>query len=331
MKDIEIGYQMSLEQFQPDVALGHAMLAEDAGFESIWASDHFMPWFHTNAATGFAWSWLGSAAQATKKIRFGTGLTCPILRYHPALVAQAFATLDHMYKDRIFLSLGTGEALNEMPLGYNWPSYNQRIRKLAESIEIIRRLWSGELLSYKSNHYTVRKAKLYTLPKGKIPIFVAAAGPTAAEFAGRAGDGLLTVAAPDDAFFKNVLFPAVERGLKASQKDTVSFQKNVEVQVSYDEDYESAIRSARPWAGSLMPVFYKYAIPDPKEIENHGNLVGNEQLAETWVIATSSEPIIKCIERYTNLGFTGIHITSSSPSQEKFIDLFKKQVLPSMK
>jgi len=330
-KDMEIGYQMSLEQLQPDVALDHAVLAEKYGFESIWASDHFMPWYHTDAASSFAWSWLGAAAQATKKIRFGTGLTAPTFRYHPGLVAQAFATLDHMFSGRIFLSLGTGEALNEMPLGYDWPQHGERLRRLEEAIQVIRKLWTGELVSFKGSYYRLRKAKLYTPPKTKIPIYVAASGPKAAEAAGCVGDGLLTITNPDDAFFTDLIFPAMERGLKSSGREKEGFVRNVELQVSYDEDYDRAIQSVRPWAGNVMPIFFNLGVSDPRVIEEHGKFVGNDELAKIWVVTTSSEPIVKGIERYAKLGFTGVHITSSSPSQEKFMQLFHKEILPALR
>jgi G6PDH family F420-dependent oxidoreductase len=323
---------MSLEQFQPDVALNHAILADQAGFESIWASDHFMPWYHTNASSCFAWSWIGAAAQATKKTKFGTGLTCPSFRYHPGIVAQAFATLDHMFKGRIFVSLGTGEALNEMPLGYAWPAHGERLERLEEAVKVMRKLWTGELVSFRGKYYSLKKAKLYTPPKEKIPIFLAASGPKAAELAGRLGDGLLTIANPDDNYYKELLFPAVERGLRSSELgDNHRFERNVELQVSYDQDYNKAVESVRPWAGNVMPIFFNLGVSDPRVIEEHGKFVGNEELAKIWVIATSSEPIIKAIERYERLGFTGVHITSSSPSQEKFIELYRREIMPAVK
>jgi len=323
---------MSLEQFQPDVALQHAILAEKYGFESIWASDHFLPWYHTNASTAFAWSWLGAAAQATKTIKFGTGLTCPTFRYHPGLVAQAFATLDYMYPGRIFISLGTGEALNEMPLGYDWPQHGERLKRLEEAIEVIRKLWTGDLISFKGTFYRLRKAKLYTPPRQKIPIYVAASGPKAAELSGRVGDGLLTVPNPDDSYYKDTIFPAMNRGLKLSGREgSTHFEKHIELQVSYDEDYEAAIKSVRPWAGNVMPIFFNLGVSDPRVIEEHGLFVGDRELAKIWVVSTSSEPIVKAIERYIRLGFTGVHITSSSPSQEKFMKVFEKEVRPVFK
>jgi G6PDH family F420-dependent oxidoreductase len=129
-KVLDLGYQLPTEQFQPDIALQHIVLAEQAGFDSIWVSDHFLPWFHTDAAGSFAWALIASAAQATKRVKIGTGVTCPILRYHPGIVAQAFATLEYMYSNRVFVSLGTGEALNEAPLGYKWPTYRERVERL---------------------------------------------------------------------------------------------------------------------------------------------------------------------------------------------------------
>jgi coenzyme F420-dependent glucose-6-phosphate dehydrogenase len=327
---LDIGYQISLEQFQPDVALEHVLLAESAGFDSIWVSDHFLPWFHTNAACSFAWTFIASCAQATKKIKFGTGITCPILRYNPGLVAQAFATMNYMYPDRIFLSLGTGEALNEVPLGNPWPSYHERVRRLEEAIDVVRKLWTGDLISFKGKFFKLSKAKLYTPPRTRIPIFVAASGPTVSEVAGRLGDGLLTLPAPDETY-KDVIFPALERGLRASNRKFADVEKSIEVWMSYGDDYDKAIQSVRPWAGSLLPVFFKLGVYDPREIEAHGELVGDEQLSRAWVVATSAEPLIKAIERYERLGFTQVHITSSSPDQKKFIKLFGEEVLPHFK
>jgi coenzyme F420-dependent glucose-6-phosphate dehydrogenase len=329
-RGVEIGYTASLEQFQPDVALEHAVLAEKVGFEAVWASDHFLPWYHTDASCGFAWSWLGAVGHATQKTKLGTGLTCPIFRYHPALVAQAFATLNYMFGSRIFLALGSGEALNEVPLGYDWPRFTTRAKRLEEAIGIIRKLFTGELVNFKGRYYRLRRAKLYTPPKGRIPIFVAASGPTVAEIAGRLADGFLTLPASEE-HYTRVLFPALEKGARSAQRNTDDVEKAIEVWMSYDEDYDKALKSVKPWAGSLLPVFFKLGVYDPKEIEEHGNLVGDKQLAEAWTIATSSEPMIKTVEKFVKLGFGNIHITSSSPDQRKFIQFFGKKALPYLK
>jgi coenzyme F420-dependent glucose-6-phosphate dehydrogenase len=326
----DLGMQLSMEQFQPDVGLEHVMLAEKAGFDSIWASDHFLPWFHTGAACGFAWTFIASCAQATKKIKFGTGITCPTFRYNPAIVAQAFATLNYMYKDRIFLSVATGEALNEVPVGYTWPSYMERVHRLEEAIEVIRKLWTGELVSFKGKYYRLNKAKLYTPPRSKIPIFVAAAGPTVAELAGRVGDGFLTAPGPENVY-QDVLFPAVEKGLRASNRSFDSIDRSIEIWMSYDKDADKAVKSIRPWCGSMLPVFYKLGVYDPREIEFHGDFVGDEQIAKVWTVGTSSEPFIKAIEKHAKLGFNQIHITASSPDNKNFIELMGKEIIPYFK
>jgi coenzyme F420-dependent glucose-6-phosphate dehydrogenase len=330
MNRVEIGYQASLEQFQPDVALAHAVLAEKSGFDSIWASDHFLPWYHTDASCGFAWTYLGAVGQATKKIKFGTGVTCPIFRYHPGLVAQAFATMNYMFGNRVFLALGTGEALNEAPLGHEWPSFRTRAERIEEAAVIIRKLFSGETINFKGRHYRLRKAKLYTPPRSKIPIFIAASGPTVAQVAGRLADGFLTLPAAEE-YYRDVLFPALKKGARAAKRNFEDIEKAVEMWMSYDEDYDNAMASVRPWAGSLLPVFFKLGVYDPKEIEYHGTLVGDRQLADSWVIATSSEPMIKAVEKFVKLGFTNLHITSSSPDQKKFIQFFGKKALPYLK
>ncbi|MEM4246461.1 MAG: TIGR03557 family F420-dependent LLM class oxidoreductase [Candidatus Bathyarchaeia archaeon] len=208
-----LGYKASHEQYQPDKLLMHAVLAEKYGFEALWASDHFHPWAHTGAAGGFAWVWIASAAERTKKVRIGTSVTAPILRYHPAIVAQAFATLSYTYPDRIFLGLGAGEALNESPLGYAWPTAKQRVEMLEEAIVIIRKLWSEDFVSYQGK-YTLKKAKLYTKPPKPIKIIVATAGVKVAKLAGRLADGILLVSGSQAIEQSKKLFQAFESGAK---------------------------------------------------------------------------------------------------------------------
>ena len=328
MRHFKIGYQASLEMFQPDVALEHALLAEKSGFDSIWASDHFLPWFDSNASAGFAWTWLASVAQATRGPELGTGATCPILRYHPAVVAQAFASLDYMYPGRFFISLGTGEALNEVPMGYKWPAHAERAGRLEEAVEVMRRLWTGERVNMTGKYYNLQNARLYTPPKTRIPIYVAASGPIAAEVAGRIADGFLTIPGAVQRY-KEVLFPALEKGARAAQKDVESIDKALEVHMAYDEDSDRALRSARRWAGCLT----RGALdnPDPRTLESMGSSVSDQQLSQAWIIATSSDPLIQAIEGYVKLGFRNVHVTSSSPSQIKFIEMFGREVIPYLK
>jgi coenzyme F420-dependent glucose-6-phosphate dehydrogenase len=195
---LKIGYLAPMEQYQPLPMLQYTMAAEKAGFDSIWVSDHFHPWFHNNAAGGFAWVWMAAAAERTNSVEIGTAVTCPILRYNPAIVAQAFATLACMYPNRIFLGLGTGEAMNEVPVGCEWPKFAERVERLEESIRIMKLLWNENFVTFNGKYYKLRKANLYTKPKSPPPIFVASTGARVAEIAGRHADGLLTVPLPKE-------------------------------------------------------------------------------------------------------------------------------------
>jgi coenzyme F420-dependent glucose-6-phosphate dehydrogenase len=208
---LALGYYSDLNQRTPRQALEYAVMAEKEGFDSVCTCDHFHPWVHTGASGGFAWVWLGSLGERTNRVMMGTGLTAPTIRYNPAIVAQAFATLSDLYPSRVFIALGTGEAMNELPLGFDWPSHRERAQRLEEAIKIMRLLWTKEFVDFKGHYYRLSKANLYTKPPTSIPIYVAANGPKVAELAGRLGDGFLTLPFPDS-HYKDVLFPAVDRG-----------------------------------------------------------------------------------------------------------------------
>jgi len=307
--------------------LDFAVEADKAGFDSIWTSDHFHPWAHNNASAGFAWVWMAAAAERTKRVELGTAVTCPILRYNPAIVAQAFATLRTLYPERIFIGLGTGEALNEMPVGCPWPSFRERVERLEEAIQIMRMLWSRELVSFKGKYYRLRKANLYTKPTSPPPIFVAASGKTTARLAGKHGDGLLTLLAPEE-HYRNVVFPAMEEGAKSVGRNPRELVKAIEIAVSYDKDYDKAIEASRYWSGSLLPVMLTQRIYDTREVEACGRLVGDKQIAENRLIGTNPEEHIKHLEKFLKLGFQHIYVQSSSPDEIETIRMYSKHVLP---
>ena len=324
---MKIGYACEHEQYQPDLLLDFAVEADKAGFDSIWTSDHFHPWAHNNASAGFAWVWMAAAAERTKRVELGTAVTCPTLRYNPAIVAQAFATLRSLYPGRIFIGLGTGEALNEMPVGCPWPSFRERVERFEEAIQIMRMLWSKELVSFKGKYYRLRKANLYTKPTSPPPIFVAASGKTTARLAGKYADGLLTLLAPEEHYL-NVVFPAMEEGAKSVGRDPRELVKAVEIAVSYDKDYDKAIEASRYWSGALLPVMLTQQIYDTREVEACGRLVGDKQIAENRLIGTNPEEHIKHLEKFLKLGFQHIYIQSSSPDEIETIRMYSKHVLP---
>ncbi len=324
---LKLGYATEHEEYQPGRLLEFAAEAENAGFESIWTSDHFHPWWHTNAAGGFAWVWMASAAERTKHVEIGTAVTCPTLRYNPAIVAQAFATMRAMYPERIFIGLGTGEALNEVPVGCSWPSFKERVERLEEAIKVMKLLWSENFVNFRGKYYRLRKANLYTKPTSPPPIYIGAAGPTVARMAGRLADGFLTVN-PEEENYNNVLIPALEKGARESGRDPRSIIRAVELGVSFDDDYDKALAKARSWAGGLLPAMYKHEIYDPREVEEHGSYVGDKQVAQTRLIGTKPEDHIKHLEKYIKRGFQHIYIQSSSPDELRTIRMYAKEVLP---
>jgi len=327
---LALGYYSDITQRSPTQALRYATMAEKEGFDSIWTGDHFHPWVHTDAKCGFAWVWFGSLGERTTRVMFGPGLTAPTIRYHPAIVAQAFATLGDMYPGRPFIALGTGEAMNELPLGLNWPPFKERAERLEEAIKIMRLLWTKEFVDFRGKYYRLRGANLYTKPQKPIPLYVAANGPKVAEIAGRYADGFLTLPFPDS-HYTDVLFPALEEGARETGRDPSKIEKLMELQMSYDEDYDKAVQAARWWAPTVMPIFFKAPISDPREIEAHGKLVSEEGLLTGWFISSKIDDHIKNIERYVKLGFTNIHLQSSSPDESNFIRTFGRKVLPYLK
>ena len=326
---IQFGYRAEAEGYQPDDLLRFAALAQLSGFNFVPISDHFHPWFHTNAACSFAWSWMSAAAATIPDIRLGTIVTAPIGRYHPGVIAQAFATMDVMFPDRIFIALGTGEAMNDSPLGYPWPKFPERLERLKESLEIIRQLWTSDFVNYSGNYYTLKGAKLYTRPKGHIPIYVAANGPQAASLVGKYADGFATVD-PVKGNIKN-LWPIIEGAANDSGRDANQLIKNVELFYSYSQDYDEALASARRWKSVLIPNILNLPIHDPRELERQGNEISDEELAKVWTIATDAEPIIKKAEEAISLGYNEIQFHSASPSEEDFLGMCSKDVLPNLK
>jgi coenzyme F420-dependent glucose-6-phosphate dehydrogenase len=189
---MKFAWLCSHESYQPEDLVQQAVAAEEAGFDVVLGSDHFHPWVDDTSAAGFVWSWLGAVAERTANVQLGTAVTCPLFHYHPALVAQMAATTDRLSGGRLLLGVGTGEALNERPLGYPFPGYAQRQARMQEALEIMHRMLAGEKLTFHGEYYTTETAKLYSPPVGSVPILMAAGGPKSAQFAGTYADGLIT-------------------------------------------------------------------------------------------------------------------------------------------
>ncbi len=329
---MRIGYFVELEKVRnPHELIDQAVYAEKNGFGAVWVTDHFHPWVHTDAGCGFTWSWIAACAEHVKTIPIGPAVTAPILRYHPALVAQAYATLGVMYPNRIFLAVGAGEAMNEVPLGYEWPNFRERSERYEEAIRIIRALWTRDFVTFKGKYYRLRNANLYTKPDKPIPLYVAANGPINAEIAGKYGDGFLTMENTDVSFYKRILFPAVVKGAKSVGRDPDKVTKILEVNVAYDEDYDKALQACKRWGTIMMPVFYKYPVSDPREVEATSVWLDEKQLAKVWIISSDPDEHIRRLERYVKEGFQEIHTCNWSQDEYKYIDMYAKHVIPYFK
>jgi coenzyme F420-dependent glucose-6-phosphate dehydrogenase len=322
--------QIVFGKHSPKKYLEYASLAESNGFDALWVGDHFHPWAHTGFSGGFAWAWIASAAERTKRIKIGTGVTAPILRYNPAIVAQAFSALGSMYEGRIFLGLGTGEAMNEIPVGAGWPPIKERVQRLEEAVKIIRLLWEGEFVSYEGRYFSVRNANLYTKAAEPIPIIIACHGPKVARIAGKYADGFITSPLAAD-HFKQVVFPSFNNGAKEAGKNPSALQRVMSVITSYDEDFDKALASARRFAATLVESSFTSTVADPRELEKYDSLVKEEDMMKSWIVSSDIDEHIKKIQSYLKMGFNQVDLASLSPDDSKFIRAYGTEVLPYIK
>lgn len=315
------------EQFRPDDLLQQAAEAERAGFDGIGCSDHLQPWWE-GGESGHAWVWLGAAAQATDRVPFGTGVTPPGPRYHPALIAQAWATMEVMYPGRPYLGLGSGEALNEAPLGQGWPSVGEQIERMEEALEMIRALWDGKKLSAKGGHFAADGAFIHSLPEDRRPpIYVSAFGPQAAAVAGRQGDGLWTLADPE-------AVPAILDAYRGAAEDAGREPGEIVLQAAFSwaQDDEQALEGARVWKGAQPKEFFKEDWHDPKAMYEHGEeQVSDEELREAMIISSDPEEHLERIRQVEELGATTVALMNNSGADpHAAIDVYGREVLPQL-
>jgi coenzyme F420-dependent glucose-6-phosphate dehydrogenase len=326
---VAFGYHAEAEGHQPSELLKLGLQAHSSGFEFIAISDHFHPWFHSHAASCFAWSWISAAAATVPDLKLGPLVSSAVGRYNPSLMAQAFATMDEMYPGRFFLGLGTGEAMNEIPLGVRWPKFSERLQRLKETVEIIRALWTTEFVDYCGQCYSVKGANLYTRPRTKIPIYLAASSPRTAALVGSHADGYATVDHLLPRFEE--IWQAIESSAKKAGRDSQAISKNIELFVSYDKDYAKALSSTRRWKPVLIPDVLNQTIYDPRQLERYGTEIDDSEIEKTWMIVTDAEQLIKKAESVLSLGFNEVQFHSSSPSEEEFMRVCSKEVLPYLK
>ena len=328
---LKLGYKASAEQFGPRELLNFAIEAEQCGFDSVWISDHFQPWRHTDGHAPFAFSWLGALGERTERVLMGTSVLTPTFRYNPAVVAQAFGTLGVLNPGRMILGVGSGESLNEIAVtGGEWPPAKDRLARLREAVELVRRLWTEELVTFEGKFYQTRNATIYDKPEQPIPIYISAGGPVAAKFAGRAGDGFICTSGKGDALYREQLLPALAEGAQAAGRDPASIEKTIEVKVSFDTDRARALQDTRIWAALALPAEDKVDIHDPREMEQKAQTVA-DQAHRRWLVSSDPEEHVEQIRPYIDLGFTHLIFHAPGDDQSRFLQLYAKEILPRLR
>jgi G6PDH family F420-dependent oxidoreductase len=316
----EIGYWLSSEEHEPNDLVKHARRAEELGFKWAMISDHYHPWLDSQGHSPFVWSVIGGIATATEQLNLGTGVTCPTIRIHPAVLAQAAATAGAMMPGRFFFGVGTGENLNEHILGDHWPPYEVRKEMLREAVEVIRLLWEGGLKSHRGRYYTVENARIYTLPDPPPPILVAAAAEESAELAAEIGDGLISVGAEQK---------VVRTFEKAGGKGK---PKHGQFSLCWSRTKEEGVKTAyKIWTNSGLKGPLSTELALPQYFEAASEMVTEEDIAQSMPCGPEPQQYLDKIREFADAGFTHIYLHQIGPDQEGFFRFYEKELQPSLK
>ncbi len=330
MPALKLGYKASAEQFPPQRLLNLAVAAEDAGFDSVWTSDHFQPWRHTDGHAPNALVWLGAASQATKRVVLGTSVLTPSFRYNPAIVAQAFATLGCLAPGRVILGVGTGESLNEVPVGVAWPEQAERFARLRESVGLIQQLWRGERLTIEGDYYRTANATIYDRPEEPVPVYIAASGPAAARLAGRIADGFICTSGKGAELYVDTLLPGLVEGAEKAGRDAAGIDKMIEMKVSFDTDHAQAMEDTKIWAALALTGEQKMGIHDALEMEEAAKLA--EPVAHRrWLVSADPDEHIEQIAPYLAYGFNHLVFHFPGKDQEAAIKRYGELILPRLR
>jgi coenzyme F420-dependent glucose-6-phosphate dehydrogenase len=312
---VKLGVAFSSEELSANEIVGAAVLAEEAGFTTAWVSDHYHPWIDAQGESPFVWSVLGGIATATEQLRVGTGVTCPSMRIHPAVLAQAAATTQTMFEGRFWFGVGSGEALNEHILGDKWPETNVRLDMMSEAVSVIRQLWSGEQVSHYGPHFTVENARIYSLPNEPPPIYVSAFGRKSAELAARIGDGLVSTK-PDDV-------------VEWYDNSGGAGPKLAQVKVVWAESVAAAEDLAfERWPTSGLAGELSQELPTPKHFEQAASVLHKEDVVSSFACGPDPQRHIDAIRTYADAGYDEVYVTQVGDDQEGFLRFYAEHVLP---
>lgn len=324
----QIGYVLSHEQFSAPELLEIGVAAEQAGFDMLWASDHIHPWQDNQGHASHAWITLAALGQRTERIPFGTGVTCPTYRYHPAVVAHAFASLGVLYPGRVFLGVGSGEALNEQAATGQWDDYDGRAERFVEAVELIRKLWTGEPITHQGRFYTTQALKLYDLPRVPVPLYMAASGEHSLRLAGEHGDGLITDA---ETAVDKEMRDLFEQGARAAGKSSDQLPVHAELFV-YVGSKQAAEPVARMWR-FLPKAWTDYVdLPDPREIDRRAQAeVPLDDVLTMWTVSPDPQEHIAKLQELIEGGVTHIYVHAGNQDQQRAVQFYRDQVLPAVR
>lgn len=326
MARMKFAWLCSHESYQPEDLLRHAVHAEQVGFDAVTGADHFHPWVDDASAASYVWAWFGAVAQATSRVELATSVTAPLFRYHPALVAQAAATVDRLSGGRFRLGVGTGEAINEVPLGYEFPGYQERIARMAEAITIMRRLFDGEKLDLKGDYYTAEAARLYSPPTGQVPIWMAAGGPKSAAFAGRHADGLITSVKDPAASLERAIVPYREAAAERGAATTVMATRWVVLAADDDEAWSAL----SPMRGLRAPG--RLETGDPALLRERADAMDRAEILGQYTIVRDLEQLAEAYHPLiTDVGADYVAIQVMSVDPEDTIERIGRDVLPQLR
>jgi coenzyme F420-dependent glucose-6-phosphate dehydrogenase len=325
---LRFGYKASAEQFAPQELLRYSVLAEKLGFDSVFVSDHLQPWRHDGGHAPAALPWLGALGSATERVIIGTSVLTPTFRYHPAVVAQAFATLGCLFPGRVVLGIGSGESMNESPLGIEWPEQKERFARLRESIDLIKLLWSEDRVDFEGTYYTTERATIYDRPEVPVPLYIAASGPAATRLAGRKGDGFITTSGKAPTLYTETLLPAVREGAEKAGRAVEDLDLMLEVKVSFDRDKEQALNDTRFWGALALSPDEKTGVEDPVEMQRLADALPVERTASRFIVSDDAAEHVAAIQSYIDLGFTHLVFHAPGPDQERFLRLYSEEILP---
>jgi coenzyme F420-dependent glucose-6-phosphate dehydrogenase len=307
-------------------------VAEGMGFDSVFVSDHFQPWKHTDGHAPASIPWLGALGARTKRIVMGTSVMTPTFRYHPSIVAQAFATLAVMFPGRVVLGLGSGESLNDVPaLGFKWPGFKERTARLLEAITLMRKLWAEERVTFDGKFYKTEKATIYDRPAKPVPVYLAASGPTVAKMAGEIAEGYICTSGKAPELYKETLLPNVAAGLQAAGRGPDSIDRMIEMKVSFDTDRRRALEDTREWAALALSAEEKVSVEDPVEMEKLAAALPIERTASRWIVSTDPDEHVAKIKAYVDLGFRHLVFHAPGRDQNRFLRLYGERVLPRLR